>query len=67
MHKDEGRLYATKIIGQQLYLELRSPKGLNPSEERPSLRLRGSEAKVGHLLSILFHANASTGCHILPS
>ena len=67
IHSHGGKLYVTKITGQQLYLKLRSLKGLNPSDERPNLRFRGSDAKEGHLLLIVFHANESTGCRILLS
>uniref|UniRef100_A0A0A9E160 Uncharacterized protein n=1 Tax=Arundo donax TaxID=35708 RepID=A0A0A9E160_ARUDO len=62
MQNHGGRLYITKTTGQQLYLELNIPYGLNPSVAKPNRIFRESDPKCGYLSSKLFHALESAGC-----
>ncbi|KAL5837265.1 hypothetical protein ACOSQ3_014434 [Xanthoceras sorbifolium] len=67
IHFHGGRLYVTRTTGQQLYIELRFLKGLNPSVVRLSLKLRDSNAKHGYISSTVSHTGESTRWHIFPS
>lgn len=67
IHNHGGRLYVTSVMGQQLYVDLGLVKGLNPSVASPNLKFLGSEAKLGHFLSIFLQAKESTGCRNFPS
>jgi hypothetical protein len=43
------------------------PKGLNPSDDKPSLTLSGPKANSGYRSSNSFHASPSAGCLSTPS
>jgi hypothetical protein len=67
MHIKGGRLYGTNMTGQVLWLVLMFPKGLKPSNAKPSLTFCGSDAKFGCSVSNALQASLSAGCLSTPS
>ncbi|PRQ30120.1 hypothetical protein RchiOBHm_Chr5g0021131 [Rosa chinensis] len=59
MHSQGGRLYVTRITGQQEYRLLNELWGLNPSEERASLRFLGWLPNSGYFVSTNFQVGES--------
>jgi len=67
MQNHGGKLYITKTTGQQLYLELNIPYGLNPSVAKPNQIFCGSDLICGNFSSKSIHARESAGCRSAPS
>jgi hypothetical protein len=67
MHIQGGKLYGTSITGQVMWDVLILPKGLDPSEVKPSRTFLLSNEKFGYKLSNDFHVLPLAGCLNMPS
>jgi hypothetical protein len=62
MHNQGDKLYGITMTSQVLWVELMLLNGFNPSDVRPSLTLRGSNANYGCFSSNDFYTSPSAGC-----